>query len=80
MGLLQNLYRASADKVFQKLTHLYHYERASQTQGVSPALYKSHTQQLLRSSDNEVMKLVCDETVPGNNGHISYAFFLSCTR
>lgn len=54
VGLLQNVYRASADKVFHKLTQLYYYERKVQSGGVSPATYKSHAQELLHRSGKEV--------------------------
>lgn len=58
VGLLQNLYRASADKVFHKLTQLYYYERQTQSEGVSPATYKIHAQELLQRSGKEVGALV----------------------
>lgn len=54
LGLLQNLYRASADRVFHKLTQLYYYERTTQTEGVSPAIYRRHAQDLLCRSEKEV--------------------------
>lgn len=54
MSLLQNLYRASADKVFSKLTQLYHYERTTQTSGVVPATYRIDMEQLMRRSEKEV--------------------------
>lgn len=54
VGLLQNLYRASADKVFNKLNQLYYYEQATQSQGLSPASYRNHAQELLSRSDKEV--------------------------
>lgn len=54
VGLLQNIYRASADKVFSKLMQLYQYERNVQPGGVIPVTYRSHTQQLLRRSEKEV--------------------------
>lgn len=60
VGLLQNLYRASADKVFHKLTQLYYYERKVQREGVSPATYKRHTQELLHRSGKEVSTLVVE--------------------
>ncbi len=54
MGLLQNLYRASADKVFHKLNQLYYYERTTQSEGVSPVTYRGHVQDLLCRSEKEV--------------------------
>lgn len=60
VGLLQNLYRASADKVFHKLTQLYYYERKVQSGGVSPATYKSHAQELLHRSGKEVCTLMVE--------------------
>lgn len=60
VGLLQNLYRASADKAFHKLTQLYHYERKTQSEGVSPATYKRHAQELLHRSGKEVRTLVVE--------------------
>lgn len=54
MGLLQNLYRASGDKVFHKLTQLYYYERTTQSEGVTPAIYRGHAQELLSRSEKEV--------------------------
>lgn len=59
VGLLQNLYRASADKVFNKLTQLYYYEQATQSQGISPAVYRNHAQDMLCHSEREVKKAVC---------------------
>lgn len=53
VGLLQNLYRASSDKVFQKLTQLYYFERR-QDKGVLPVTYRGDAQQLLRRSEKEV--------------------------
>lgn len=58
VGLLQNLYRASADKVFNKLTQLYYYEQATQSQGISPVIYRNHAQELLCHSEKEV-KVKC---------------------
>lgn len=58
VGLLQNLYRASADKVFHKLTQLYYYEQTTQSEGISPAIYRGHAQALLCRSDKEV-KPIC---------------------
>ncbi|CAM9156410.1 unnamed protein product [Ectocarpus sp. 4 AP-2014] len=57
VGLLQNLYRASADKVFHKLTQLYYYERTTQTDGVVPAIYRGHVQELLSRSEKEVVRV-----------------------
>ena len=54
LGLLQNLYRASSDKVFHKLSQLYYYERTTQSKGVPPALYRRHAQDLLSRSEKEV--------------------------
>lgn len=54
LGLLQNLYRASSDKVFHKLSQLYYYERTTQSKGVPPALYRRHAQDLLCRSEKEV--------------------------
>lgn len=54
MGLLQNLYRASGDKVFHKLTQLYYYEKTTQSEGVTPSIYKGHAQGLLSRSEKEV--------------------------
>lgn len=54
MGLLQNLYRASADKVFHKLNQLFYYERTTQSEGVSPVTYRGHVQDLLCRSEKEV--------------------------
>ncbi|CAM9121207.1 unnamed protein product, partial [Hapterophycus canaliculatus] len=57
MGLLQNLYRASGDKVFHKLTQLYYYERTIQSEGVTPAIYRGHAQELLSRSEKEVVRV-----------------------
>lgn len=54
LGLVQNLYRASSDKIFSKLVQLYYYERSAQPDGVVPSVYRNHVQQLLRRSDKEV--------------------------
>jgi len=59
MGLLQNLYRASADKVFHKLNQLYYYERTTQSEGVSPVTYRGHVQDLLCRSEKEVPSSSC---------------------
>lgn len=57
VGLLQNLCRASTDKVFVKLCDLYRYERTTQPDGVVPAKYRSDAERLLRRSDSEVRPL-----------------------
>eukprot|EP00903_Cladosiphon_okamuranus_P009925 g9422.t1 len=57
LGLLQNLYRAGADKVFHKLSQLYYYERTTQSDGVSPAIYRRHVQDLLCRSEKEVVRV-----------------------
>lgn len=54
VGVVQHICRASLDKVFTKLLQLYYHERSTWPDGVSPAIYRSHVQQLLRRSDKEV--------------------------
>eukprot|EP00752_Nemacystus_decipiens_P012829 g11361.t1 len=68
LGLLQNLYRASSDKVFHKLTQLYYYERTTQNEGVSPVVYRRHAQDLLCRSEKEVVRVQYHPGAPKASG------------
>ena len=72
MGLLQNLYRAGADKVFHKLNELYYYERTTQSEGVSPAIYRGHVQDLLCRSEKEVRTLFVCAQMQGERKFMEY--------